>query len=257
MRVIQQTESVEWHATRIRDPIKRLRYLRRAARQEPEPRRRAWSWSAAALCAVLMLIAVRSASDATGLRSAPAPVKAKSAPARAADVWLVEKSPAYELYSNGLRIETRFTVSSRPRSFIAFDRRDRDLSPGLWASDPVGIVYHTSESHSAPFEPGQNQVIKRQGEALLEFVRQKRAYHFVIDRFGRVHRIVAETDTAHHAGNSVWADAKWVYINLNTSFLGISFEGETQDLKENLTPAQIHAGRVLTEMLRSRYRIAR
>jgi N-acetyl-anhydromuramyl-L-alanine amidase AmpD len=92
---------------------------------------------------------------------------------------------------------------------------------------------------------------------LLEFVREKQAYHFVIDRFGRVHRIVAESDSANHAGRSVWADARWVYINLNSSFLGISFEGETQDLKENLTPAQIHAGRVLTDMLRSRYRIAK
>ena len=47
-----------------------------------------------------------------------------------------------------------------------------------------------------------------------------------------------------------------MYLNLNTSFLGVSFEGETQDLKENLTPAQIHAGRTLTEMLRSRYHMA-
>ena len=139
---------------------------------------------------------------------------------------------------------------------MAYDRRQRDLPPGHRSGSPVGIVYHTTESHGAPFEPGQNQVLKRQGQGLLEYVRDKQAYNFVIDRFGRVHRIVKESDTANHAGNSVWADAKWVYINLNSSFLGISFEGETRELKENLTPAQIHAGRILTEMLRSRYRIA-
>ena len=139
---------------------------------------------------------------------------------------------------------------------MAYDRRQRDLPAGLWSNDPAGIVYHTTESHGAPFEAQQNQVLKRQGETLLEYIRDKQAYHYVIDRFGRVHRIVAESDSANHAGRSVWADARWVYLNLNSSFLGISFEGETQDLKEHLTPAQIHAGRTLTEMLRSRYRIA-
>jgi hypothetical protein len=99
-------------------------------------------------------------------------------------------------------------------------------------------------------------VLKRQGESLLAYIRDNHAYNFVIDRFGRVHRVVVESDTAFHAGKSVWADARWVYVNLNTSFIGVSFEGETQDLKENLTPAQIHSGRTLTEMLRSRYRIA-
>jgi N-acetylmuramoyl-L-alanine amidase-like protein len=249
---------VEWRARRIPDPIERLRYLRRVNRPATIHRRKVWSWSAAAFCAVVMLIAVRNTSDATGHRSAvPAPQKFRSAPAGPAEVWLVEKAQNYELYSNGLRIEDRLTVSNRARSFVAFDRRDRDLSPGLWSSYPVGIVYHTTESHNAPFEASQNQAIKRQGEKLLEFVREKQAYHFVIDRFGRVHRIVAESDSANHAGRSVWADAKWVYINLNSSFLGISFEGETRDLKENLTPAQIHAGRVLTEMLRYRYQIAK
>src|SRR5206468_2859179 len=134
----------------------------------PKRRRLVWSWSAAAFCAVLTMIAVRNASDATGHRSAaPAPARPASTSARAANVWLVEKSPNYELYSNGLRVETRFAVSNHARSFVAFDRRDRELSPGLWASDPAGIVYHTTESHSAPFEADQNQAIKRQGESLL------------------------------------------------------------------------------------------
>jgi hypothetical protein len=250
---------IEWRARRIEDPVERLRYLRRANHvAEPAgPNSRSLRWRAAAFCAVLALMAARTASDATGHRpAATAPPRQMSVAARPAEVWVVESNKEYEVYSNGLRVENGLAVSNQPRSFVAFDRRYPDLPPGLWASDPVGIVYHTTESHSAPFEPDQNQVIKRQGRELLKFVREKRAYNFVIDRFGRVHRIVVETDTAFHAGKSVWADSKWVYVNLNASFLGVSFEGETQDLKENLTPAQIHSGRILTEMLRSRYHIA-
>ena len=206
---------------------------------------------------ILAAIGVRSASDASAHRSSsPPPARAADLVAGAADVWVVEKNPHYEIYSNGLRIENDLTVSNRPRSFAAYDRRRAELPPGRFTSQPVGIVYHTTESHSAPFEAEQNQALRRQGQGLLEFVREKRAYNFVIDRFGRVHRIVQESDTAFHAGHSIWADERWVYIELNAGFLGVSFEGSTDELRDNLTPAQIHAGRVLTEMLRSRYHIA-
>ena len=63
-------------------------------------------------------------------------------------------------------------------------------------------------------------MLKRLGESLLEYVRRKHAYHYLIDRFGRVYRVVAESDTANHAGYSVWADDEWFYVNLNESFLG-------------------------------------
>jgi N-acetylmuramoyl-L-alanine amidase len=255
---IRSVRFIEWRARRIQDPVDRLRYLRQA-NQMAAPARRNWRkrrWPAVVFGAVLVLIAVRSTSDATGHRMAHAAPKPATTALRSAEVWMVESNQQFELYSNGLRIETRFQTSNHPRSFAAYDRRKPDLPAGLWSSDPVGIVYHTTESHGAPFEEQQNQVLKRQGENLLEFIRDKQSYHYVIDRFGRVHRIVAESDTANHAGNSVWADADWVYLNLNSSFLGISFEGATEELKENLTPAQIHAGRTLTEMLRSRYHIA-
>jgi hypothetical protein len=259
MSGIRSVQLVEWRARRIQDPVERLRYLRRS-NPSTTPTSKNWlkrRWPVAVFGAVLTLIAVRSASDATGHRTANVAVKQPLAkPGGPAEVWMVESNQQFELYSNGLRIETRFQTSNRSRSFIAYDRRQAELPAGFWGSDPVGIVYHTTESHGAPFEAQQNQVLRRQGEGLLEFVREKHAYNYVIDRFGRVHRIVVETDTANHAGKSVWADAKWVYLNLNSSFLGVSFEGETQDLKENLTPAQVHAGRTLTEMLRSRYQIA-
>ena len=43
----------------------------------------------------------------------------------------------------------------------------------------------------------------------------------MIDRFGRVFRIVHESDIANHAGLSVWGDERGAYVNLNASFLEI------------------------------------
>ncbi len=90
---------------------------------------------------------------------------------------------------------------------------------------------------------------------MLAYVRKHGLYHFVIDRFGRVFRVVAESDYANHAGFSVWADSTWIYINLNQSFLGVSFEAQTEPGLYAANPAQVHAAKILTQMLRSKYRI--
>src|SRR5262249_45837590 len=90
---------------------------------------------------------------------------------------------------------------------------------------------------------------------LLLFVRNKRAYHYVIDRFGRVHRIVDEADTANHAGNSIWADPEWVYVDLNRSFLGIAFEARMSADQPPINPGQVHAARILTEIVLSKYNL--
>ena len=94
-------------------------------------------------------------------------------------------------------------------------------------------------------------------EGLLEYVRRKQAYHFVIDRFGRVFSVVREGDYANHAGHSVWADQNWVYLNLNQSFFGVAFEATSRPGDgPAVNAAQVHAGRILVEMLRARYQIA-
>ena len=93
------------------------------------------------------------------------------------------------------------------------------------AQTPAGIVFHISESAQAPFEASRNGVLKKIGESLLDYVQRQHAYNFVIDRFGRVHRVVRESDVAHHAGYLVWADERWIYVDLNESFLGVAFEG--------------------------------
>ena len=48
----------------------------------------------------------------------------------------------------------------------------------------------------------------RQHQRLLRYVQQNRLYHYVIDRFGRVYRVVAEESKANHAGHSVWAQRR-------------------------------------------------
>ncbi|MBI4446537.1 MAG: N-acetylmuramoyl-L-alanine amidase, partial [Acidobacteria bacterium] len=123
-------------------------------------------------------------------------------------------------------------------------------------SEPAGIVFHTSESVQAPFISGQNAALTQIGRDLLKYVSRHRAYHFVIDRFGRVFRVVPETDAANHAGYSVWSHPSGIYVNLNHSFLGISFEARTRDIDEGyyLSPAQINSGHLLVQMLLSKYK---
>jgi len=171
-------------------------------------------------------------------------------------VWQVEKTEDFETYSNGLRIENQFAVGHRPRAYVALSYGS-DGTGGEHQTDPVGIVYHTTESLQAPFEPSQNKVLKQAAESLIEYVRRRRCYNFLVDRFGRVYRIVHESDAADHAGHSVWADESHYYVGLNDSFIGVSFEAETEagETLSGVSLAQIHAAAVLTEMLRSRYKI--
>jgi hypothetical protein len=175
-----------------------------------------------------------------------------------AEVWQVEKTSGFETYSNGLRIENHYAEGHRPRAYTAFSRDYPDARAGEKRSDPVGIVYHTTESLQAPFESSQNNLLKRVGESLIEYVRRRRCYNFLIDRFGRVFRIVNESDAADHAGHSVWADERYFYVNLNDSFIGVSFEAQTEagQTTSSVGDAQIRAAAMLTEMLRSRYKIS-
>jgi hypothetical protein len=166
-----------------------------------------------------------------------------------ADVWLVEKTAESETYSNGLRIDNRFQVTTHPRSYLAFPA---DGSQSVRRTEPAGVVFHTTESAQAPFEASENRVLKRIGESLLEYVRRRQAYNFVLDRFGRVYRVVPEDEAANHSGTSAWADENWFYVNLNESFLGISFEAVSPG---EPSPAQVHSAAMLIEMLRCRYRI--
>ena len=180
----------------------------------------------------------------------PTPIPRITGTRTAPDVWLVEKTGDSETWSNGLRIDNHFLATTHARSYLAFPA---DGSSPVHLTAPAGIVFHTTESSQAPFEESENQMLKKIGESLLEYVRRREAYNFVVDRFGRVFRVVPEEQTANHSGYSAWADVNWSYINLNESFIGVSFEAASAG---GMAPAQVSAGRVLIEMLRHRFEIA-
>ena len=250
--------TIERRASRIGDPVERLRYLREATRPPVRAASRP-SWKRLApLGLAFVVISLGSVANLSvplkGVpRLAAAAKKTVSAPP-AAEVWQVDQNSQFELYSNGLRIERRFEVAHEPRLYPLI-ARDSSRSTGALRSQPAGIVFHTTESDQAPFEPGQNRQLNRIGQELLLYVRQKRAYHYVIDRFGRVFRVVAESDTANHAGHSVWADDNWLYLDLNASFLGVAFEARTHTDEQPINQAQLHAARTLVDMLRGKYNL--
>jgi N-acetylmuramoyl-L-alanine amidase len=258
---------VERRAGRMTDPVERLRFLRSqmTAQRTARPRqaitgkRRVLHVASIVGCLIVLVAIVPlptgTAETLAKERHLIVEAMAKPAAAPAPRVWLVDRSGSLELYSNGLRIDVTFAVSNHPRKSFGTYSLAGGPEPVDQGNAPVGIVYHTTESNLAPFEEEENHRLQRLGRNLMEFVRQERCYHYLIDRFGRVYRVVQEADAANHAGNSIWADSRGVYINLNDSFLGVSFEGQTGAVDE-VTPAQVNAGKVLTEMLRSRYGIA-
>ncbi len=248
----------ERRAARISEPVDKLRYLRRAVgRCDKVGVRAGWFTRRRVLLAALLLAPVPTTSDVPWPVSVedPMPLPPPASTESPGRVWLVDHNRNFELYSNGLRVETSFAVEPGTRWYTVYDRVT--LQPVGRRTQPAGIVYHTTESHLAPFEPGQTERLLRVSEWLLDFVRRNRSYHFVIDRFGRVHRVVPEEGPANHAGYSVWADRRFAYVNLNASFLGIAFETRGGAKPETISPAQVHAAKVLTEALRNRYAIPR
>jgi hypothetical protein len=257
---------LEWRAARVRDPVARLQFLQRKSPPGGKPAVFLRRLPAPALTLGLALIGAAilrpwatsrppraDNQPRTALRQNLSPPIVNSLPR----VWRVETNKQYDLYSNGLRVENQFTAATVSRNYLAYPRSRFDGRSSDWRSKPAGIVFHTTESHLAPFQEQQNQELRRAGEGLLEYVNRQRSYHFVIDRFGRVFRVVQESDYANHAGNSVWADDDWIYLNLNQSFFGIAFEARSNPDGTQLpiNAAQIHAGRILVEMLRARYAI--
>lgn len=169
-------------------------------------------------------------------------------------IWLVERTPNFELYSNGLRVETRDVRSAPGRQYVTFDAGSYGMSKD--SSRPVGIVFHTTESDILPLEPENNASLLRSSQSVLSYVRRRQLYHYLIDRFGRVYRIVPDTARANHAGHSVFEADGRIHLNLNHSFFGVSFETRFQpDGPIPLTQAQLQSGRMLTDHLRSKYEI--
>ena len=197
-------------------------------------------------------------------RLAPAPAAdGNPAPAAVPEVWLVEKKAGHEFYSNGLRVATEYETPGEPRRFRTLARAGGELSDVR--REPAGLLYHTSEGDVPPFESAFNRSLTQHTRGLLEYIRQNRLYHYLIDRFGRVYRIVSDGGVAYHAGHSIWGDGDDLYLLLNQSFLGLCFEGRWSDPRGGapaegggsvITPAQLHAARQLTDWLRYHFQIS-
>lgn len=170
-------------------------------------------------------------------------------------IWLADKGQGWELYSNGLRIETSFAVAGEERSYVV---HHRELGPQKGVhSKPVGILFHTSESDLWPLEEGYQHELRRSSSSLIKYVQRQQAYNYLIDRFGRVYRIVEDETRANHAGRGIWARNQDVYLDLNDAFLGVSFETRWEGGRSlPITRAQLIAGRNLTHYLRQRFAIA-
>jgi hypothetical protein len=167
-------------------------------------------------------------------------------------IWLVETGRDYELYSNGLRIDTSQRVKGVKRSFAPIDEATGSLLTP--AREPVGIVFHTTESDILSLEPENNSSLLRNSKNLVAYIKRHEFYHYLIDRFGRVYQILNDDSRANHAGNAVWASGGKVYMNLNHAFFGVSFESRfAPEGPLPLTEAQLQAGRLLTEHLIRRY----
>ncbi|HTW64724.1 MAG TPA: peptidoglycan recognition family protein [Bryobacteraceae bacterium] len=255
---------IEHKAGQIVDPVERLRYLQRSsAIVQPRAPRISWrlrrlpTITLALLLGCLLAPGYKASHVLSSLPLSSLKRVSAGSPDVFPNVWLVDKSSDFETYSNGLRIDDRFTAPNDKRIFYPVYRSDAaDLDEPEWRSQPAGIVYHTTESDQARFTEEENARLKRIGKAVIGVVQQNHSYHFLIDRFGQVYRIVPEEDIANHAGYSIWADNTGIYVNLNASFLGVAFETQTQQGDQpSANPAQIHAARVLTEMLRNKYHI--
>ena len=167
--------------------------------------------------------------------------------------WVVEQTDRHTLYSNGLAVKRDHETQGVPRRFRVYRRDTLQRLDELFTA-PVGIVFHTTESQILPMEPARNGALLRSREDVLDHARNGRLYNYLIDRFGQVSAIVPEGQTALHAGHSIWASGGQVWVDLNESFLGVSFEAESAE-PFLPTTAQVHAGKLLTDVLRSRYAI--
>ncbi len=255
--------AIHLRAAQIPDSVHKLKFLRSELEESdvlaaPPVRRIPFPTVVAMVIAALAFLFTRATvnpehAKAGEALSLPAAVSIAPVEGKIEKIWLVEKRPAYWVYSNGLQIRTEYLTESTVRHYVTWSRADL-VENAAEAAMPAGIVFHTTESLMLPLEAGEAHSLVRTREAMLEHIRRGRLYNYVIDRFGQVFRVVPDDEVAFHAGHSVWADARTVYEGLNESFLGVALEART-DGSLVQDPAQIRSGRMLTDLLRGEYSI--
>jgi hypothetical protein len=265
---------IEARASKIEDPVEKLRFLKSTEKQVGQAEdlllspRHLWLRNRKLWIAIACLLLIPSLSllrrnaipaiEATAVAGGKLPGPRLLPETPIEPIYLVDTRGEVETWSNGLHIDTRYATTNRPREYYVWNRNAPEASLSRLASQKAaGIVFHTTESTLEELQETKLRRLKLLGESLLSYVKKEQAYHYVIDRFGRVFRVVAESDAANHAGKSTWADEEWAYIGLNDSFLAVSFETQTRagDEAPEITQAQVDSARMLTRMLRARYGI--
>ena len=224
--------------------------------------RQATNWAAAlvVVAAGLALAAYPRAQPPDAVESAPRGPVAEHLPAAQTGlptqgVWLVDSGEDFELYSNGLRIDTSYVTAGDPRRYRVFSVAG-EMGPEVFER-PIGLVYHTSESDIWPLEESFNGKLRDSSQNLLRYLRKHQVYHYLIDRFGQAFRVVEEAHRANHAGMSIWRSGERVWLNLNGPTIGVSFESRWQGARAlPITQAQLESGRRLTDYLRDKWAIA-
>ena len=264
--------ALEETSRKINDPVAKLRYLRGSIAQYEENRalRPDQPRRPTPLVVSLAALAVIAFSGAAWYFSRPAIGEVQAAPrargavaeelpalpagVKPATIWLVEKNEASEQYSNGLRVDKSFEVVGDPRRFRVFEA-GRGMREEV-QDRPVGIVFHTSESDIWPLDESFNENLRTSSHNLLRYLQKNKLYNYLIDRFGRVFRVVTDETKANHAGQSVWTKGDAIYLGLNSSFLAVSFETRWEGGRAlPITAAQLAAGRNLTDWLRQNWSI--
>src|SRR5437899_8224927 len=113
LQALARSSEIERRAQDLSDPIARLRYLRHATvNPTKRPPRRSWiAWCALAAVTLTWRSDALVRHSAVPAKHVPAPRPAPAVP----NIWPVEHTSEYDLYSNGLRIEKRLEISSEPR----------------------------------------------------------------------------------------------------------------------------------------------
>jgi N-acetylmuramoyl-L-alanine amidase-like protein len=172
-------------------------------------------------------------------------------------IFFMETENGFEKWSNGCIISTKYETDNHPRGYYTIPRGEG--SDGEQKTNKIaGILYHTPESAMFDFDPENKNTIQQGSRGLLALVQRHKKYNYMINRIGEIYRIVRDDQAAIHAGHSLWADDKNTYVLLNESFLGVCFESKfdgASSLEEILTPAQIRSGKLLTDVLRTKYNI--
>ena len=143
---------------------RRARFLRRSMAAHRASRRRVGLAFRAVITAALLAVVLQSDAPRAVRRRPPLPAPRPRLGTLSIDapkVWLVEHKPAMDIYSNGLRVENEFLVNTHARAYPTFDRQSRHASGA--ATQPAGIVFHTTESRMAPFDSSANKRLQRNG----------------------------------------------------------------------------------------------